>query len=72
MSFSDNEQIRKILRLIIDSGMQFDAISVLLQSLEEEFKEATADRADYMASLLAIRKINNGKNEAIDALCETR
>lgn len=72
MSFAYNDQIRKALRLIIDSGMQFDAISVLLQSLEAEAKEANADMAEYKACLQAIRKINGGKNEAIDALCETR
>lgn len=72
MSFSDNEQIRKALRLIIDSGMQFEAISVLLQSLEAEAKKVKDDMADYKACLQAVRKINNCKNEAIDVLCETR
>lgn len=72
MSFARNEMLRRTVDLIISNGMQFEVINALLQSIEAESRKATADRADYMASLCAIRKINAGKNEAIDALCETR
>ena len=68
---SKTEQIQQAVELIISCGKQFEIIDVLLKSLEGEFKSVSSDRAEYKASLRAIQKINAGKSEMIDALCDT-
>ena len=52
------------------SGQEWEAIKMLTDLLITD-KEITDKQNAGMASCLrAIKKINNGKNEAIDALCE--
>lgn len=70
--FAKSEEIRKAVELIIENGKQFEAIDVLMKSLQSEMQRADVGRIEYKAALQAIRKINRSNNEAIDALCETR
>ena len=58
------------LETIIRNGSEFDAIGVLLRHIENEYTESLTAYADMSARLRAIKKINAGKNDAIDALCE--
>ena len=55
---------------IVDSGMGYDAIKHLSKMLSVKEIQLQLDHWDALNSLATIRKINNGKDEAIDALCE--
>jgi len=71
MTPSENEQIQIALEMIIKGEKQFEIIEFLLQSIKTEMKAVSYDRAEYKSLLRAIQKINKGKNDAIEALCDT-
>lgn len=55
---------------ILSEGREFEAVRFLFNNLEQETERLYRENSHYSACLRAIRKINNNKNEAIDALCE--
>ena len=60
----------EIIEEIVKGNQVEEVLKILLDILIEQknnYKESDSERK---ASLVAIRKINNGKNEAIDALSD--
>lgn len=55
---------------ILSESREFEAVRFLFNNLEQEIERLYHENSRYSACLKAIRKINNGKDEAIDALCE--
>ena len=55
---------------IINENKQIDAINFLSNSLYKYINKLDSENAEMSSCLTAIKKINKGKNEAIDALCE--
>lgn len=55
---------------IINKNKQIDAINFLSNSLYKYINKLDSENAEMSSCLRIIKKINNGKNEAIDALCE--
>lgn len=60
----------KTLKEIIDEGLEFEAIKILERSIERKNLLLSFNNREMAACLNAIKKINNGKDEAIDSLCE--
>ena len=67
---SEEEWLHETCLTIVNSGMGCDALVLLSKMLSG--RKIRTDRKLMFASnsLSAIKKINAGKNEAIDALCE--
>nr|DAT96366.1 MAG TPA: hypothetical protein [Bacteriophage sp.] len=55
---------------IINQGKEIDAINFLFNNLCADINKLYHENAEMSSCLKAIKKINKGKNEAIDALCE--
>ncbi len=55
---------------IIDLNEEIRAVKILMERIERNTNEIEQENAEMSSCLTAIKKINNGKNEAIDALCE--
>ena len=55
---------------IINLNKQADAIIILASNLDNTMKKIDKENAEMSACLRAVKKINQGKNKAIDALCE--
>lgn len=55
---------------IVRYGKEFQAIEELLRFVEIKNEKIEKDNATMSSCLRAIGKINKGKNEAIDALCD--
>ncbi len=62
--------MNKTLKEIIDQGLEFEAIKILERSIERKNLLLEFNNREMAACLNAIKKINNGKNEAIASLCE--
>ena len=60
------------IKTIINQGKEIDAINFLFNSLCADINKLYHENAEMSSYLRAIKKINNGKNEAIDALCERK
>ena len=58
------------IKTIISQGREIDAINFLSNSLYKYINKLDQENAEMSSCLRAIKKINKGKNEAIDALCE--
>ena len=58
------------LQEIIKSGKQYDAITMLLHSLNKEKLVAVEENEELNATIRLIKIINKGKNKDIDALCD--
>ena len=58
------------LTTIINENKQIDAINFLSNSLYKYINKLDQENSEMSSCLRAIKKINKGKNEAIDALCE--
>ena len=58
------------IKTIISQGREIDAINFLLNSLYKYINKLDSENSEMSSCLRAIKKINKGKNEAIDALCE--
>ena len=65
LSSKDYEMLNKILA----EGHELLAIEYLYKSFLRAIQTEFERNAENRASLVAIKKINNGKNQAIDALC---
>ena len=55
---------------IIEMDGEAKAIQLLSQTLVSKEVRKQRELMNYEATVNAIRKVNNGKNEAIDALCD--
>lgn len=55
---------------IIAEGKQADAIQLLSRSIQTTMDKLEKQNSEMSACLRAIKKINQGKNEAIGNLCE--
>ena len=55
---------------IIDLNEEIRAVKILIERIERNTDKIEQEHAEMSSCLTAIKKINNGKNEAIDALCE--
>lgn len=55
---------------IIDLNEEIRAVKILMECIERNTDKIEQENAELSSCLTAIKKINNYKNEAIDALCE--
>lgn len=62
--------IDEALQIIVNSGKEMEALKLLVGCLENKIDYLENDNVKMSVCLTAIKKINKGKNEAIDALCE--
>ena len=53
-----------------DDSTRREVFLVLSRMMVSDLHKADKENAQMLAQLRAIKKINRGKNEAIDALCE--
>lgn len=60
----------KSLDYIVMHGLESEAIAFLAGMLNQKTMEYNDLAREARSSLKAIRRINNGKNSAIDALCD--
>ena len=58
------------IKIIISQGKEIDAINFLFNSLCANINKLYHENSEMSSCLRAIKKINKGKNESIDALCE--
>lgn len=58
------------IQAIWDKDMEFEAICILIKSIEKKFDKISKSEAEKSACLRTIMKINRGQNKEIDALCE--
>ncbi len=72
MEWTEGEQMTEaeILQEIKDTGCENAVLRVLLQDRLSYIDDLENENSGLNASITAIRKINQGKDEAIDALCE--
>lgn len=61
--------LKEILELIYNSGLQWDVYTFLHSAFIEDYGKMVDECRENNAIINAIRKINNGKNDCIDALC---
>ncbi|RFZ78290.1 hypothetical protein DS742_14350 [Lacrimispora amygdalina] len=62
--------LEEILKEIYKQGLQKQVYMTLHSAVMEDYKFVVNENREYVASLTAIKKINKGRNEAIDALCK--
>lgn len=55
---------------IIDLNEEIKAVKILMDRIERNTDKIEHEHANMSSCLRAIKKINKGKSEAIDALCE--
>lgn len=55
---------------LMAEDLELEAIKMLMNSLQRKMSIVSTEKAYAKAQLEMIRKINAGKNETIDALCE--
>lgn len=53
-------------------GLEWEAIQMLHDLVRSDYQATISENSEMSACLQMIKKINNGKNEAIDALCEKK
>lgn len=68
--FEDYSTFVDAINVIKDAGREWEAITLLLDWIKTDKETADSQNAEMSACLRAIKKINRGKNRAIDALCE--
>ena len=64
MSFGD------AIQTIIELNEEIKAVKILMEHIEENTERLEEEHAEKSACLRAIKKINSGKNKAIEALCD--
>ena len=62
--------LEEILKEIYAQGLQRRVYMILHSAVMSDCDSIIDENMNYSASLAAIKKINKGKNKAIDALCE--
>ena len=65
-------RFEEAIKTIIDLNEEIRAVKILMDHIERNTDKIESEHAEMSACLRAIKKINKGKNEAIDALCETK
>lgn len=65
-----NPETEKCIFKIIENGDEFEAIKFLVREIEKDMILTQKSSAHNKACLRAIKKINAGKNDAINSLCE--
>ena len=65
-----NNMLMEIMNSIKKNNLEVDVWKLLNNYIELKLNELSENNAEQSSRLRAIMKINNGKNEAIDALCE--
>lgn len=63
-------ETEKAILTILENGEEFEAIKFLIHEIEIDILMNRTNATQAMACLRAIKKINAGKNDAIDSLCE--
>lgn len=53
-------------------GLEWEAIQMLHDLVRSDYQVTISKNSEMSACLQMIKKLNNGKNEAIDALCEKK
>ncbi|MSA02196.1 hypothetical protein GKG47_09105 [Lactonifactor sp. BIOML-A3] len=62
--------LEEILTEIYNQGMKIQVYKILHAAVMEDYNKLLNENRECSASLTAIKKINKGRNEAIDALCD--
>jgi hypothetical protein len=63
-------EINQIIAEITDNNLEVEVYKILHNMILESYEKELNYSMEQSASLKAIKKINQGKNKAIDALCE--
>lgn len=63
-------ETEKAIFKIIENGDEFEAIKILIRKIENDINSIREKEYHHSACLRAIKKINAGKNDAINSLCE--
>jgi hypothetical protein len=63
--------VNSIVTEIVENHLEVEIYNILHTIILAAYKKETNKNYEQQACLTAIRKINQGKNEAIDALCDT-
>lgn len=58
------------IKTIIELNEEIKAVKILMGYIERNTDKIESENAEMSSCLSAIKKINKGKNKAIDALCE--
>ena len=61
--------LEEIIKEIYTQGLQRRIYMILHSAVMASYDSIIDENMEYGASLAAIKKINKGKNDAIDALC---
>lgn len=61
---------QEIINEIVTTGKTEEVCKILFDIILEDKENIMKERKEYKASLVAIHNINQGKNDAIDALSE--
>lgn len=61
----------EIINIITQQGLEDAVYGVLHSIIMKDYLKVREKNAEYNSTITAIKKINQGKNEAIDALCES-
>ena len=64
--------LTEIIQEIHDNHLERQVVELLIREAYFQIEKEKLLNAEYKASLKCARKINNGKNKAIDALCEVK
>lgn len=64
------EDFLEHMKAIIDNDLEDSAISFLSDSIAHKLSDAREKKMEAEATVKAIRKLNKGKNPAIELLCE--
>ena len=62
--------LSEIIQEIHDNHWERQVVELLIREAYLQIEKEKLLNAEYKASLKVAKKINNGKNKAIDALCE--
>lgn len=65
-----DEKFYEIIQDIFDNKLEFEVWETLNKIIIAKYQELDAKSSTQRACLRAIKKINNGKSDAIDSLCE--
>lgn len=65
------DEVSNAIKTIIDADEEAYSICILVRSLDDKYRKFLLDNADAKASLKIIKRLNKGKNESIDLLCDT-
>ena len=67
---ADQVTTQEIVKEIVSQGKVDEIYKILSDMILRQKAECNEEMKEYRASLIAIRKINKGKNEEIDALSD--